>query len=127
MTGSRDWDDMPAVSRALLGVWLDNDRPNGAVLVSGACPTGADAMAEQVWEMQGFPVERHPADWSLGRRAGPERNRRMVDLGADVCLAFISNCTSPRCKIDGDHPSHGASGTADMAEAAGIPVRRVYG
>lgn len=126
VTGSRDWDDMPTISRALLDVWLENGRPDDAVLVSGHCPTGADAMAEAVWEMQRFPVERHPADWTRGRKAGPERNAHMVSLGADVCLAFIGDCTSPRCGIEGKHPSHGASGCADLAERAGIPVRRFY-
>jgi hypothetical protein len=48
----------------------------------------------------------------------------MVSLGADRCLAFIGPCTSPRCRKAGPHPSHGASGCADLAEAAGIPVRR---
>jgi hypothetical protein len=123
VTGSRDWPHWNTVNRALLEYAWEQD----IVIVHGDCPTGADAMAQRFCDYQlGGRSERYPADWSLGRRAGPERNRKMVDLGADVCLAFISSCTSPRCKIDGDHPSHGASGTADMAEAAGIPVRRFY-
>jgi hypothetical protein len=50
----------------------------------------------------------------------------MVSLGADLCLAFIGDCTSPRCDIEGEHPSHGATGCASLAEAAGIPVRRFF-
>ena len=123
VTGSRDWALWNTLNEALLEyAWEEN-----ILVVHGDCPTGADAMAQRFCDYQfGGRSERHPADWSKGRAAGPERNRKMVNLGADVCLAFIGKCTSPRCKRTDEHYSHGASGTADMAEAAGIPVRRFY-
>jgi hypothetical protein len=107
ITGSRAWTDTATVREALAQVWHPD-----AVLVSGACPRGADALCEAVWSAAGGRVERHPAEWSRGRGAGYARNAAMVDLGADICLAFI---------VDG---SAGASYTADRAETAGIPTRR---
>jgi hypothetical protein len=106
VTGSRTWTDTAVIRAALAGVWT-----SGAVLVSGACPTGADALCEACWTAWGGQVERHPADWAAhGRAAGFRRNAAMVAAGADVCLAFIHN------------HSRGASHTAALADAAGIPT-----
>lgn len=117
ITGSRDWDDRERIHDTLqfhyLWQTMHREEDEEVVLVSGACPTGADAIAEEIWTSQGLPVERHPADWHrFGKRAGFLRNAEMVDLGANVCLAFIKN------------GSKGATMTADLAEKAGIEVRR---
>jgi len=109
LTGSRTWTDTGAIRDALAAVWGDGD----AVLVSGACPRGADRLAEACWTSWGGRVECHPADWDRhGRGAGLRRNADMVAAGAHVCLTFIRN------------NSRGASHTAALAEAAGIPTHR---
>ena len=48
------------------------------VIVHGDCRTGVDAAFDDVATRRRLTIERHPADWSRGRRAGPERNRAMV-------------------------------------------------
>lgn len=121
VTGSRTWDDARVLRAALNEVLTDLPQLNTpVVVVHGDCPTGADRMAS-VWvrDLRGNPLfvateEKHPANWQMeGKRAGFIRNARMVNLGADLCLAFIK---------DG---SRGASHTAGLAEAAGIPTRRI--
>lgn len=115
VTGSRDWADKEHVAEALIEAWEQALEGEFPTLVSGACPTGADAIAEALAEEWGWPVERHPADWARhGKAAGPLRNREMVERGADVCLAFPLGV------------SRGTRGCMALAKAAGIEVRN-YG
>lgn len=108
VTGSRNWENRLVIRSALDLVHFAQGR---CVLVSGACPTGADRMAEKHATYLRWTIERHPADWDrYGKAAGPRRNAEMVRLGADVCLAFIR---------DG---SRGATHTARLARDHGIPT-----
>ena len=117
ITGSRDWDDERSIRNALLDLrdaldWTGRDGLS-VVLVSGACPTGADMLCEKIAAEIGWTIERHPAKWKeYGKSAGPRRNAEMVNLGANLCFAFIKN------------ESRGATHAATIATAAGIPVRK---
>lgn len=123
VTGSRAWYDADRLHAALLGAV----RQLGLIsptLVSGACPTGADMLAERLWESNQWPIERHPAswhthddtcpDWHRGRprcqRAGYRRNARMAELGAAACVAFPLG------------ESRGTRMMIGLARRAGIPV-----
>ncbi|WP_030764837.1 DUF2493 domain-containing protein [Streptomyces sp. NRRL F-2664] len=136
VTGSRDAQD-PQPVNAALDQRLQGLQPGQRlVLVHGACQDRygrlrgtdghADAWARRA-QRSGYPVdiEPHPAEehgpWPA---CGPRRNAHMVSRGAEECLAFIGPCTSPRCRKPGPHGSHGATGCANAAERAGIPVRR---
>lgn len=110
LTGSRTWTDWRAIVDKL--DTLAATVPN-LMIVHGACPHGADDIADRHARAQGIRTERHPANWRKhGRRAGHVRNAHMVALGAELCLAFIRD-SSP-----------GASGCAAMAEHSGIPTVR---
>ncbi|WP_208023937.1 SLOG family protein [Mycobacterium marinum] len=126
ITGSREWTDVDRIRSA-----IDLYRPRGGgqcIIVHGDCPSGADEIADRICRCEGWHVERHPAEWERAcdeschhkpriRRgkpycpmAGHLRNQKMVDLGADVCLAF---------------PMSGSRGTWDCvrrARVASIPV-----
>ncbi|MGW6571645.1 DUF2493 domain-containing protein [Streptomyces sp. NPDC054945] len=114
VTGSRDWADAEAIERAIFRVLYETKTAYGdAVLIHGACPTGADAMAARYATALGMVVLAVPAQWDRwGKGAGYIRNAEMVDLDPDVCLAFIRS------------RSRGASMTADLAESAGVETRR---
>ncbi|MFF7851892.1 SLOG family protein [Streptomyces sp. NPDC007910] len=138
VTGSRDTHDPRPVNTELDARLARLQPGQHLVIVHGACQDrwgrlrGVDAHAD-AWALRakqaGHPVdvERHPAeDHGPWPACGPIRNRHMVSLGADEALAFIGPCSSPRCRKPEPHPSHGASGCADMAEQAGIPTQRRY-
>lgn len=118
VTGSRDWDDRIWIATVLnhhmLERWRTHREP--VIVVHGHCPTGADAMADGWAVANGMEVERHPAKWRehgiYNPQAGLLRNREMVALGADICVAFIRN------------GSRGATHCADLAQEAGIPTWR---
>lgn len=119
VTGSRDWPRHELVCLALDAAFCEATNAGRLMtLVHGACPRGADTQAADwanymIRRELPVKVEAHAANWQInGKRAGFIRNAHMVNLGADICLAFIK---------DG---SRGASHTAALAEQAGIPTRR---
>lgn len=101
---------MPGLERRL-SAWLEHHRDSISAVVVGRAP-GVDAQAEALAKEMGFVIDPHPADWSRGRRAGPERNARMVATcgPGDVCLAWP------------DADSVGTYDCARKAAAAGLRV-----
>lgn len=114
ITGSRNWTDHKRVLYAMEQAAKDVPL-NEVVIVHGACPTGADAIANKIAIGSSVRVERYRADWAkYGKAAGPIRNQEMVDLGADLCLAFFLG------------ESRGTKDCSDRAERAGIPVKKFF-
>lgn len=115
VTGSRKWANVGAVWDALWDIYKEH---GPFELTHGACATGADAIARQWYDLAGKYVgcteTRFPANWERGPQAGPERNRRMVEAGADLVLAFPLP--------EGSGTQH----TMRLAREAGIEVR-VFG
>lgn len=121
ITGSRNhqWtaDDSQALLIAVQDI-VDKTQKNPVIVHGGA--TGADTDAARAGQrLFNLQAEVHRADWKkYGRAAGPIRNKQMVELGADLCLAFP------------DHPKgRGSRGTwncIDLAQQAGIPVLVVW-
>lgn len=137
VTGSRSWEDVELLDDALRDAWHDATQVFGpehpVVIVHGDCRKGADFFARHWAVANGIRQEKYPADWTgpcvpecpddhrLNRAngqsacptAGPRRNEQMVQLGADILVAFQRD---------------NSRGTADCirrAAQAGIPVRRI--
>lgn len=113
-TGGRTITDRARVVCALAdeAAKLPTNRP--IRLVHGACPDGADALADSVWSGWSaiwpgryLPPERHPAADYPNPLA---RNLHMVELGADGCCAIAATYRS------------GTGNCARAARRAGIPT-----
>jgi hypothetical protein len=71
VTGGRDYAD-----GAMVYATLDSLRP---LAIAQGEAAGADGLA-RAWAFErGIPCAGYKADWTRGKVAGPERNRRMLD------------------------------------------------
>lgn len=98
IAGSRDITDYAIVLRA-----IEKAKEKGiviSVVISGTA-RGVDRLGERYAEEHGLPVERYPADWSVGKSAGFIRNQQMSEIG-EACIAV----------------TNGSNGTKDMIARA---------
>lgn len=97
--GGRDYADREHVYDVLRFIHI---KRGIAEIIQGECRTGADRYAREWAINMGIKLTRRPARWDLyGKRAGPIRNRQMLELNPDGVVAFP-----------------GGSGTQDMITAA---------
>lgn len=93
ITGSRRYSDRESVFSILNATRLiATARGELLTIVHGGCPTGADWFAHEWYcETPNVDEEVWQADWKAqGKAAGPLRNQRMVDAGANCCYAFFA-------------------------------------
>lgn len=107
IVGSRDYPDLEAVRRFVAAL------PEGTVVVSGGA-RGVDQTAEDAARARGLVVDVKIALWQQhGKRAGPMRNREIVEA-SDEIVAFW------------DGVSPGTRSTIDIAHGAQKKVRVFY-
>lgn len=59
-------------------------------ILTGDCPTGADAMALKFADANRLRCKIFRADWSVGPKGGPLRNQEIINAGPDLVLAFMA-------------------------------------
>lgn len=90
VTGSRDWTNYGVIWRALEDeiVAFGSRQVKDILLIHGAA-IGADRLAAIAGRRLGLGVKGYRANWDrYGKKAGPIRNRKMLDLHPHVVLAF---------------------------------------
>lgn len=110
--GDRNWSDRSIIYRELKNRFIGID---DVTIVHGDC-TGADRIAGDIamaldLKVEVFPVSK--TEWRrMGPAAGPLRNKRMLESGVDLVLAFHPD-------IEGS--SKGTKDTVNQAKKMGIP------
>lgn len=115
--GSRQWHNRPRIRAELKRLQREAaGMGEEFVVIHGACPDGADKIADEIAESElglvpGETLIREPAEWKrYGRAAGPIRNQRMLnEHGPTLVYAFRDGVKS--------------SGTDDLVKRA----KRVLG
>lgn len=149
VTGSRTWDDVPAIRAALEDAWYAarEDGWPGIEVIEGQA-SGADTIAA-AWAREhhhdGVGHQPMPARWETcapdcppgpGHRrraydrtycptAGHRRNAAMVSAGPRLVIAFLMPCTRADCTKPKPHDTHGTTQCLTLARTAGIPVLEV--
>ena len=107
VTGDREWSNYLRIRDVLAFT-----QPR-KVITGGA--RGADKLAELACNELGIECIVIPADWAThGKAAGPIRNRKMLDHGPDLVIAFHDDLES----------SKGTLNCVNQARNRSIPVAR---
>lgn len=118
IAGGRDFNDYNLLEKSC-DFYLQNVKE--VEIVSGKQRTrnyvgsedyGADFLGEKYATNRGYKVKEFPADWNLGKSAGPVRNNEMAEY-ADYLIAFWNG------------KSKGTKNMIDLAEKKGLNVRIV--
>jgi YspA, cpYpsA-related SLOG family len=117
--GSRCWTDRATIHRRLAQL------PADSVVIQGEA-AGADTVARDEAARIGLRVVPVPADWRrYGKRAGPIRNRRMLDM-------MLEMTTTPTQRLviafhDNLQRSTGTAHLVGLARRVGVRVEVVDG
>lgn len=87
ITGSRNHDNKDLIVDSI-EFYLGESYIEDVTIIEGGA-RGADRIAREHGLDMGYSIETFNADWKqYGKKAGGIRNQKMVDSGADICLAF---------------------------------------
>lgn len=84
-------------------------QPLDTVIIEGEA-RGTDTICKLVGQELGFKVEKYPAIWDRGKKAGMDRNSKMLEKNIDKVIAFRDKRESP-----------GTNDTIFKASVLGIP------
>lgn len=87
ISGYRYFTNLQTIEAEILKILPKNEKHT---IIHGNCQ-GVDLTADQIAQKNGWERQVFPADWSIGKKAGPIRNQKMIEEGKpDMALLFMS-------------------------------------
>jgi hypothetical protein len=91
VSGYRKYVNRKVILDEILDVFGSYPVDEKHTIIHGGCPTGVDAVAHTLAIEKGWIIEVYPANWSLGKAAGPMRNEQMIIEGEpEFALLFLA-------------------------------------
>jgi hypothetical protein len=109
ITGDRNWNCVLLAKKIVRRLVARH----GEVTIIHGCCRGVDLSFAEACRTLRVNTEEHAADWSRGKREGPDRNLRMIKSEPDFVIAFHRNIRESR-------------GTANCVGQALVHKLRVY-
>lgn len=95
--GSRHWTNYNRIKEVIKDL---KDIYDDITIIEGGCK-GADILARKAAIELGVKYIEYPADWSLGKKAGPLRNQKMIDEGKpDIAYSFHNDIENSKGSKD---------------------------
>jgi hypothetical protein len=113
--GSREFDDIEKLYNALDDILAKFNDP---IIIQGGCkgvkggPKGADLLTKEYAQEKNIPFIEVKPEWKYGKRAGPIRNTKMIQMEPECVVAFSSK----------DDFTKGTLDTVTKARSKGITV-----
>lgn len=107
--GDRNYTNRDKIYITMISLLCDEE----FLLIEGGA-TGADSLAKDCAIQIGIPYKEFPADWNkYGKRAGPIRNKQMLDENPEAIYAFHDDFKNSR----------GTKNMVGLADKKGIKTR----
>ena len=110
IVGSRNFNDYN-LFKILIDEYIEDNGKPSKIISGGA--SGADSLAKRYAIENNIDLIEYKPDWSLGKKAGPIRNSKIVE-NCDCIIAFPSRS------------GRGTQDTINKSQNKNIPVKIIY-
>jgi hypothetical protein len=99
VAGTRNYNDYETFSLKINKI-IKNIEKHSLIFISGMASSGADKLIVDFCNKNNFPFVEFPANWSVGKKAGYERNALMAEYATHLISFWDGNSKGTKHMID---------------------------